>query len=222
MTLRTTKLYKSLLFVACLIPLALLVWRGYQQHLGANPIETITHETGLWTLRLLLITLLVTPLRRLTGWNAVQRVRRMFGMFAFFYGTLHFMTYVWLDQFFVWGDIVHDVMKRPFITVGFSAYLLLLPLAATSTNAMMKRLGRRWQTLHRLVYAIPTLGVLHYLWLVKADINPPLTYGALLLLLLGVRVWWMHRKRNAITSAAVVALLGDNKFVNLIWPPVRY
>ncbi len=199
------KLFKPLLFVACLIPLALLTWRGYGNHLGANPIEAITHATGLWTLRLLLITLLVTPLRRLTGWNAVQRVRRMLGLFAFFYATLHLMTYVWLDQFFVWGDIVHDVMKRPFITVGFGAYLLLLPLAATSTNAMMKRLGRRWRTLHRLVYLIPILGVLHYLWLVKADINPPLMYGALLLVLLGMRVWWVRRKRKAIAAAAVVA-----------------
>ena len=205
MSLLKITFLKPLLFAACLIPLALLAWRGYQQHLGANPIEAITHATGLWTLRLLLITLLVTPLRRLTGWNVVQRLRRMLGLFAFFYGTLHFMTYVWLDQFFVWNDIVHDVMKRPFITVGFSAYLLLLPLAVTSTNAMMKRLGRRWQTLHRVVYAIPALGVLHYLWLVKADINPPLTYGAMLLLLLGVRVWWMRRKHNAIASAAALA-----------------
>ncbi len=203
MTLHRIALLKSLLFAACLIPIALLVWRGYGNHLGANPIEVITHATGLWTLRLLLITLLVTPLRRLTGWNVVQRLRRMLGLFAFFYGTLHFMTYVWLDQFFVWDDIVHDVMKRPFITVGFGAYLLLLPLAVTSTNAMMKRLGRRWQTLHRVVYAIPALGVLHYLWLVKADINPPLLYGTMLLLLLGVRVWWLRRKRNTIASATM-------------------
>jgi len=201
MTLHKTMLYKPLLFLACLIPLGLLAWRGYGNHLGANPIEAITHETGLWTLRLLLITLLVTPLRRLTGWNAVQRVRRMLGLFAFFYGTLHFMTYVWLDQFFIWGDIVHDVMKRPFITVGFGAYLLLLPLAATSTNVMMKRLGRRWQTLHRLAYAIPALGVLHYLWLVKADIDPPLMYGVLLSVLLGTRLWWARRKRNALGKA---------------------
>lgn len=201
MTLHKITFIKPLLFAVCLIPLALLTWRGYQQHLGANPIEAITRTTGLWTLRLLLITLLVTPLRRLTGWNVVQRFRRMLGLFAFFYGTLHFMTYVWLDQFFVWNDIVHDVMKRPFITIGFGAYLLLLPLAATSTNAMMKRLGRRWQTLHRLVYAIPALGVLHYLWLVKADINPPLLYGALLSLLLGVRLWWFVRKRNTLAMA---------------------
>lgn len=205
MTMRRTTFYKPLLFAVCLVPLALLVWRGYGNHLGANPIESITHATGLWTLRLLLVTLLVTPLRRLTGWTAVQRVRRMLGLFAFFYGTLHFLTYVWLDKFFIWGDIVHDVMKRPFITIGFGAYVLLLPLAITSTNAMMKRLGRRWQTLHRLVYAIPALGVLHYLWLVKADINPPLMYGMLLSVLLGVRVWWLRRKRNAIASAAVAA-----------------
>ena len=136
-------------------------------------------------------------------YNALQRVRRMLGLFAFFYGTLLLLTYVWLDQVFVWGDIVHGVMKRPFITVGFGAYLLLLPLVATSTNAMMKRLGRRWQTLHRLVYVIPALGVLHYLWLVKADINPPLMYGALLSVLLGVRLWWARRKRSAVAMERV-------------------
>ena len=186
---------KPALFIACLLPLAWLGWQGFHHHLGANPIETITRETGVWTLRLLLLTLLVTPLRRLTGWNAVQRVRRMLGLFAFFYGVLHFLTYVWLDQFFVWNDIVRDVMKRPFITLGFSAFLLLLPLAVTSTNRMMKRLGRNWQRLHRIVYAIPLLGVAHYLWLVKADIRPPLIYGALLAVLLLFRAGWALRNR---------------------------
>ncbi len=205
MTNRSLTIIKSLAFAVCLVPLALLSWRGYNDHLGANPIETITRTTGLWTLRLLLITLLVTPLRRLTGWNVVQRLRRMLGLFAFFYAMLHFMTYVWLDQFFVWDDIVRDVIKRPFITVGFAGFLLLLPLAFTSTNAMMKRLGRRWQTLHRLAYVIPSLGVLHYLWLVKADINPPLLYGAMLSVLLGVRVWWARRKRAAMAALAVAA-----------------
>jgi len=202
MHMRSITFLKTVLFTACLIPLVMLSWSAYNNHLGANPIETITRTTGLWTLRLLLITLLVTPLRRLTGWNIVQRVRRMLGLFAFFYATLHFTTYVWLDQFFVWDDIVHDVIKRPFITIGFAGFILLLPLAATSTNAMMKRLGRRWQKLHRLAYVIPALGVLHYLWLVKADINPPLLYGAMLSVLLGVRLWWARRKRAAIASAA--------------------
>lgn len=197
----TVRILKATGFVLCLLPAAWLAWRAYGDHLGANPIETITRDTGVWTLRLLLITLLVTPLRRLTGWNVLQRLRRMLGLFAFFYACLHFTTYIWLDKFFVWPDMVKDVIKRPFITVGFLGFMLLLPLAATSTNAMMKRLGRRWQTLHRLAYVIPALGVLHYLWLVKADIRAPLLYGVLLSVLLGVRLWWLRRKRIAIQRA---------------------
>jgi len=195
------KILKATGFVLCLLPAAWLGWRAYGDALGANPIETITRDTGVWTLRLLLITLLVTPLRRLTGWNVLQRLRRMLGLFAFFYACLHFTTYIWLDKFFAWPDMVKDVIKRPFITVGFLGFVLLLPLAATSTNKMMKRLGRRWQTLHRLAYAIPALGVLHYLWLVKADIRAPLWYGVLLSVLLGVRLWWLRRKRIAIQRA---------------------
>jgi methionine sulfoxide reductase heme-binding subunit len=177
-------------FSACLIPLAMLVWDTITDHLGANPIEAITRQTGTWTLRFLLISLAVTPGRRLSGWNSVIRFRRMLGLFAFFYAGLHFLTYIWLDQFFVVEDIAKDVIERPFITVGFLGFAILIPLAVTSTAKMIKRLGgKRWQLLHRLVYASAVAGVVHYLWLVKADVQLPLIYGSLLAVLLGYRVW---------------------------------
>lgn len=180
--------YKPLLFLICLIPLARLIYLGFTDGLGANPIEFITRSTGTWTLTGLMITLAVTPLRRLTGLNALVRYRRMLGVFTFFYASLHFTTYIWLDQFFSLADIFKDIYKRPFITVGFAAFVLLIPLAVTSTNAMMRRLGKRWQQLHRLVYLIGGLGVLHYLWLVKKDLTQPLIYGAVLLVLLTLRL----------------------------------
>ncbi len=158
--------------------------------MGVNPVETLSHRTGDWSLRFLLLTLAVTPLRRLTGWNGLIKFRRMLGLFAFFYVCLHFGVYLIFDQFFDWASIVEDVAKRPYITVGFAGWLLLIPLAVTSTNGMTKRLGRNWQRLHRLVYLIGTLGVLHYLWLVKADIAEPLLYGGILGVLLGYRLWW--------------------------------
>ncbi|HTO45231.1 MAG TPA: protein-methionine-sulfoxide reductase heme-binding subunit MsrQ [Burkholderiales bacterium] len=195
---------KAALFVLCLVPLGRLVWLGTHHGLGANPIEYITHSTGWWTLTFLLITLSVTPLRRLTGWNWLLRLRRMLGLFAFFYVCLHFVTYIWLDQFFDWHSMVKDIAKRPFITVGFTAFLLLIPLAATSTNRMVKRLGaRRWQRLHRMVYIIATLGVLHFWWLVKKDIREPLLFGALLGLLLLVRLIYRMRKADAPARPAV-------------------
>ena len=182
---------KAATFVACLVPLALLAWRGFTGRLGANPIEFITHSTGWWTLTFLLVTLTVTPLRRLTGLNWLLRLRRMLGLYAFFYACLHFTTYFWLDQFFDWASIMKDIAKRPFITVGFTAFVLLLPLAATSTNGMIKRLGaRRWQAVHRLIYVIATLGVLHFWWLVKKDIREPLMFAVLLALLFGARLAW--------------------------------
>ncbi len=194
---------KAAVFAACLIPLALLTWRGFTGGLGANPIEYITHSTGWWTLTFLLITLLVTPLRRLTGLNWLLRLRRMLGLFAFFHVCLHFTTYIWLDQFFDWMSIVKDVAKRPFITVGFSAFVLLIPLAATSTNGMVKRLGaRRWQLLHRLVYAIAILGVVHYWWLVKKDITEPVIFALLLAVLLGARLVWRARRPASMAPAA--------------------
>jgi sulfoxide reductase heme-binding subunit YedZ len=197
------RLGKALVFAACLLPLALLLWRGFTAGLGANPIEAITHATGDWTLRFLLITLAITPVRRLSGWNRVIGFRRMLGLFAFFYGTLHLLTYLWLDKFFAWSDILHDIPRRPFITVGFSAFVLLVPLALTSTAASIRRLGgRRWRALHRLIYVAALFGVVHYWWLVKADTTLPATYLSILALLFTVRLWFAAGKalqRRALT-----------------------
>jgi sulfoxide reductase heme-binding subunit YedZ len=182
---------KTALFLLCLGPLASLVYGLSSDTLGANPIEALTRGLGDWTLRFLLITLAVTPLRRLSGLNWLLRLRRMLGLFTFFYAALHFASYVWLDQFFDWAAIWKDIVKRPFITVGFASFLLLIPLAATSNNAMIKRLGGRlWQKLHRTVYAIAVFAVLHYWWMVKIDITQPAIYAAALAVLLGLRVYW--------------------------------
>jgi sulfoxide reductase heme-binding subunit YedZ len=191
----TQRILKSLLFIACLVPLAMLAWRAFNHALGANPIEAITHGTGDWTLRFLLVSLAITPLRRATGWNRVIAFRRMVGLFAFFYGTLHLLTYLWLDKFFVWSDILHDIPKRPFITIGFSAFVLLVPLALTSTARAIRALGgRRWRALHRLVYLAAIFGVIHYWWLVKADITGPATYASVLGLLFAARGWFAAQK----------------------------
>ena len=179
---------KIAVFLVCLTPLARLGWLAYADRLGANPIEFITRSLGTWTLTFLLITLTVTPLRKLGGWPWLIKLRRMLGLFAFFYACLHFLTYVWLDQFFDLHTIYKDVLKRPFITVGFASFLLLIPLALTSTNAMVTRLGgRRWQRLHRLVYLIAIGGVLHYWWLVKKDVTQPAIYAVVLAVLMGYR-----------------------------------
>jgi sulfoxide reductase heme-binding subunit YedZ len=189
---------KAVVFALALLPLARLLAGYYFGRLGVNPIETITRSTGTWTLVFLLITLAVTPLRRLVGWPWLLRLRRMLGLFAFLYAALHFTTYVWLDQFFDWGGIVKDIVKRPFITIGFAAFLMLVPLALTSTNAMVKRLGAaRWRALHRLVYAIGVCGVVHYIWLVKKDITQPLIYAAALAVLLGFRIAYRWREGRA-------------------------
>lgn len=180
---------KAALFLAALFPLLRLAGLAYFSLLGANPIEFITRSLGTWTLVLLLVTLSITPLRHLSGWSWLIRLRRMAGLFAFFYALLHFITYIWLDQFFDLSGIYKDVIKRPFITIGFAAFVLLLPLAITSTNAMRKKLGRRWQMLHRLIYPIAILAVLHYWLLVKQDVTQPLIYAAVLCVLLGYRVW---------------------------------
>jgi sulfoxide reductase heme-binding subunit YedZ len=182
---------KPSVFVLCLLPLGRLGWLSASNGLGANPIEFLIRSLGTWTLALLLITLSVTPLRRLTGWNALIRVRRMLGLFAFFYACLHFLAFFGLDQFFDLRAVIADIAKRPYITVGFTCLVLLVPLAVTSTAAMQRRLGgKRWQRLHRLVYLIAIGGVVHYWWLVKKDITQPLLYGLVLVLLLGLRVWW--------------------------------
>lgn len=197
-------IFKPVLFTIALVPLAFLIYRAMTNDLGANPIETINRYTGDWVLRFLMITLAVTPLRRLTGWNGLLRYRRMLGLFAFFYACLHFLSYAWLDQYFVLADIVQDVAKRPYITVGFASFLMLIPLALTSTNAMIRRLGaRRWQRLHRLVYLVGIGGVVHFLWLVKSDIREPLVYAAVLAVLLGFRLWdRLRRPRAAAVSGA--------------------
>jgi sulfoxide reductase heme-binding subunit YedZ len=180
---------KIALFMLALLPLARLVYGGASNGLGANPVEFITRSTGTWTLIFLCLTLTVTPLRKILGWTWLLRLRRMLGLFAFFYVLLHFTTYVWLDVFFDTAAIAKDILKRPFITVGFTAFVLMIPLALTSTNAMVKRLGgKRWQALHRLIYLIAVLGVLHYWWLVKRDITQPLIYAVIVALLLGYRV----------------------------------
>jgi sulfoxide reductase heme-binding subunit YedZ len=184
---------KPAVFLLCLVPLLWLVWDIVQEQLSANPIEDITHRTGDWALRFLLITLAVTPLKRLSGQVWLLRLRRMLGLYAFFYTLLHFLTYLWLDQQFLFSEILVDIGKRPYITVGFSAFVLLIPLAVTSNRYAMRRLGRRWQKLHRSVYIIAVFGVLHYLWLVKADSRDPIIYGVVLVGLLGVRAWWQRR-----------------------------
>ncbi|MEW6683377.1 MAG: protein-methionine-sulfoxide reductase heme-binding subunit MsrQ [Nitrospirota bacterium] len=193
----TTPGIKPAVFGLCLVPLLWLVWDGVSGNLGANPIETAVRRTGVWALNFLLISLAVTPARRLPGCSRLILFRRMLGLFAFFYGCLHLMMYVGVDQFFAVEDIVKDVIKRPFITVGMASFVLLIPLAVTSTNRMIARLGgARWRRLHRLVYLIGIGGVLHYFWLVKADIRSPLIYAGLLVALLGARMYLAYGSRG--------------------------
>ena len=181
---------KAAVFVTALTPLAWLIWGAFHDGLGGNPVEYITHSTGDWTMRFLLITLAVTPVRKLTNQQYLLRFRRMLGLFAFFYGCLHFLTYLWLDQSFAVASMSKDIFKRPFIAAGFAAFVLLVPLAVTSTKGMIKRLGgKRWQMLHRLIYVSAIAGVVHYWWLVKSDIRKPLTYGAILAVLLALRLF---------------------------------
>lgn len=187
-------------FVLGLLPLLWLSFEAVTGRLSANPIDDITDSTGEWTLRLLLITLMMTPLRRWAGWRWPLAIRRMLGLFGFFYATLHLLTYLWLDQFFWWEEIGRDILERPFITLGMTAYVLLVPLAITSNKGMIKRLGRNWKRLHRLAYVVPLLGVLHYWWLVKADVREPLLYGAVLAFLLVVRWRWAQARRQAASA----------------------
>jgi sulfoxide reductase heme-binding subunit YedZ len=215
---------KITIFVVSLVPLSLLLWRFFGSTpfdmmtwgagLGANPIEKITHVTGDWTLRFLLITLAITPLRKLLKFPSLIKFRRMLGLFAFFYASLHFMTYIWLDKFFNLHEILGDVAKRKFITVGFTGFLLLIPLALTSTAGWIRRLGgKRWQALHRLIYLAAIAGVIHYVWLVKADIRRPVQYGILLAILLFYRaaVWMIPsiRKRRLLADAHKIQPVTD-------------
>jgi len=178
---------KPVVFLLCLTPLMLLILNAVTNNLTANPIREITHFTGEWALNFLLLTLAITPLRKLTGLNSLIGYRRMLGLYAFFYACLHFSTYLVLDQFFDWREILLDVAKRPYITVGFTAFILLIPLAVTSTRKMAQKLGPNWRKLHTLIYPIAVFAILHYLWLVKADLLPPLVYAAILSLLLMLR-----------------------------------
>lgn len=188
---------KALAHALALVPLALLVRGVVEDSLGADPVAALTHATGEWALRLLLLGLALTPLRRFTGQAWPIRFRRLVGLYAFFYACLHLAVFLVLDLGGYWTQIFEDIVKRPYITVGFAAWLLLVPLALTSTRGWMKRLGRRWAQLHRAVYAIGVLAVLHFLWLVKSDLREPLVYAAILAVLLGLRLWWRLRRTAA-------------------------
>lgn len=192
---------KPFVFLLCFYPAAELAYRAYTGDLGVNPIEFITRFTGSWALIILIASLAVTPLRRLTGWNELIKLRRMIGLFAFFYAVLHFSTYLVLDHFFDFNAIGKDLYKRPYITAGFVAFVAMVPLAATSTAGMIRRLGKRWQQLHRLVYLAAIAGVIHFYWLVKADISRPAQYGSVLALLLGYRLWLRWRPPIAANRA---------------------
>ena len=184
-----SKFPKVLVFINSLVPLALLLWDVYRNRVGANPVEFMTRTTGMLTLVFLMITLALTPVRKVTGANWVVKFRRMLGLYAFFYGTLHLLTYIWFDRFFSPRSIFGDVMQRPFIAIGMTAFFLMTPLAITSTNKMVKRLGGKgWAKLHRLVYLAAVAGVLHFWLLVKSDVRLPLTFAFILFLLLGYRV----------------------------------
>ena len=187
---------KATIFVICLGPLARLVVGGFLGKLGVNPVELITRSTGTWTLVFILVTLAVTPLRQLSGWHWLARLRRLFGLYAFFYGVMHFLTFVWLEHFFDPSAIARDIVKRPFVTMGFTALVMMVPLAITSTDAMVRRLGgRRWVALHRLIYPLAACGVIHYWWLVKRDVTQPVIYGGVLGVLIGYRLWRVLRNR---------------------------
>ena len=190
-------IWKPLVFVASLIPFALVVGDlfGITGTLGANPVEEIQDRCGNWGLRYILIALSVTPLRTISHWNWLVRFRRMLGLFAFFYVLMHFLTWLFLDQGFLLSAITEDIVKRPFITIGFAAFLILIALTATSTSGMRRRLGRRWQQLHNWVYIAAILGVWHYWWQVKLDASDPAVYAAILSALLGYRLW-RRRKRS--------------------------
>jgi sulfoxide reductase heme-binding subunit YedZ len=201
----TSRWTKITVFALCLIPAMLLAWRALHGDLSANPIEFITHWTGDWTIRFLCITLAITPLRKLLRLPEVIRFRRMLGLFAFFYASLHFLTWFVLDKFFDWNEILKDVVKRPFITAGFTAFVVLIPLAATSTAGWIRRLGgKRWQMLHRLIYVSACAGVVHYYWLVKSDIRLPLLYGAIVTVLLAYRLI-ANMMRGKTTRVAALA-----------------
>lgn len=195
---------KPIVFLICLAPLILVVSDafGLSAGLGANPIEEMLDRFGNWALRFIMITLAVTPLRRITGWNWLSRFRRMLGLFTFFYASLHFLTWFVLDRELLMADVLEDLTERPFVTVGFTALLLLSALAVTSFTAVRRRMGRRWQKLHNAAYAIALLGVWHYWWQVKKDVTEPQIYAAILAVLLGIRIWWKWRKKKPLRAGS--------------------
>lgn len=197
MAVTTVKWMRAGVFAVALIPFVRLVVGFFTDDLTANPIEFITRQTGYWTLVLLVTSLAVTPIRRLTGWNQIVTLRRLIGLLAFFYATLHLITWIVLDKFFDLDIMVEDVVKRRFITIGMLTLVILVPLALTSTKGMIRRLGRTWQTLHRLAYVAGVTGVIHFWWLVKADVFEPQMFAAALAVLFGVRIWWTWRTRTA-------------------------
>jgi sulfoxide reductase heme-binding subunit YedZ len=199
---RGFRIFKAVLFVLAALPAVWLAVDGFRGNLTADPIEEITHRTGWWTITLLMVTLSVTPIRRFTGWNQLIKVRRMLGLYAFFYVTLHLLTYVVLDLFFAFDILVEDVVKRPYITVGFAGFLMLLALAVTSTKGWVRRLGKRWARLHQLVYVAALAGVVHFYWQVKADTREPLIYAGVLLALLVLRLRFRVRTRDRARALA--------------------
>ena len=211
-TPRQVSAFKAIIFVLALIPVSKMAWLTITQQL-VEPLEHITRGTGDWVLYFLCITLAVTPLRRFTGWSWLVKLRRELGLFAFFYACLHFMTFLWFDHFFDFAEMWKDVLKRPFITVGFTAFVLLIPLAVTSTNGMIKRLGgKRWQWLHRLIYLIAPLGILHFWWMKagKHDFQQPIIFGAIVAVLLGLRLYWKLAKPAPRAPAKADARRGES------------
>lgn len=190
---------KTFVFALCLIPLIRLIWLGFQDDLSANPVEFVERSTGFWSLFILLSTLALTPIKLLTGRVWQIQLRRMLGLFMFFYACLHITAYVWLDYSFFWADIVKDIIKHPYVLVGFAAFVLTIPLAVTSNNAMVRRLRERWKQLHQLVYVIAILGVIHFWWLVKKDIREPLLYATILFVLLGIRIYYKKFAKSSKT-----------------------
>jgi sulfoxide reductase heme-binding subunit YedZ len=200
------RVLKPVVFVSCLAPFSWLVYNAFWGDLGVNPVETITNETGIWTLRLLAVTIAITPLRWLTKWNPIINFRRMIGLFAFFYASIHFSIYFILDRSLMFDGLWDDIVKRPYITVGFSAFVLMIPLAITSTKGWIRRLGgQRWNLLHKLVYVSASLGVLHYWWKVKLDVTNPMIYAAIVAMLLGWRVVKAMNKRQAAAARTAPA-----------------
>lgn len=197
------RVVKPAVFLACLVPFSQLLYGLLWGDLGANPVEAITNGTGIWTLRLIVVTLAITPIRWLTKWNPIINLRRMIGLFAFFYGTLHFMIYFVLDRSLMFDGLWEDIVKRPYITMGFSGFVLMIPLALTSTRGWIRRLGgARWGLLHRLVYATAILAVIHYWWKVKLDTTNPMVYAVIVGALLGVRVWRAIQRRQTAHAAS--------------------